>query len=137
MRPRRLSIPTLIVQEKRIQYPMKRRRGAPSVAPTGQVERISWDEAIDTIWYEDPRSTRQNLPLGQRVLLHLRHYRASQHVGHLNRLENVAQFSRNQNRTTGLRARTQGTMYTAGGFYYQGGVDMDLCLPNEHLCRVP
>ena len=42
----------------------------------------------------------------------------------LNRLENVAQFS-HQNRTTDF-ALTQGTMYTAGGFYYQGGVDMDL-----------
>lgn len=36
----------------------------------------------------------------------------------------MAQFS-HQNRTTDF-ALTQGTMYTAGGFYYQGGVDMDL-----------
>ena len=41
------SIPTLIVQEKRIQYPMKRAEGTERGA--GQWERISWDEAIDTI----------------------------------------------------------------------------------------
>ena len=38
------SIPTLIVQEKRIQYPMKRAEGTERGA--GQWERISWDEAL-------------------------------------------------------------------------------------------
>lgn len=36
------SIPTLIVQEKRIQYPMKRAEGTERGA--GQWERISWDK---------------------------------------------------------------------------------------------
>ena len=114
------SIPTLIVQEKRIQYPMKRAEGTERGA--GQWERISWDEAIDTICAKI-KEYQAEFGLGS-VCSFTYGTTEPRNMYNLNRLENVAQFS-HQNRTTDF-ALTQGTMYTAGGFYYQGGADMDL-----------
>ena len=114
------SIPTLIVQEKRIQYPMKRAEGTERGA--GQWERISWDEAIDTIC---TKIKEYQAEFGSGSVCSFTYGTTEpRNMYNLNRLENVAQFS-HQNRTTDF-ALTQGTMYTAGGFYYQGGVDMDL-----------
>ena len=114
------SIPTLIVQEKRIQYPMKRAEGTERGA--GQWERISWDEAIDTIC---AKIKEYQAEFGSGSVCSFTYGTTEpRNMYNLNRLENVAQFS-HQNRTTDF-ALTQGTMYTAGGFYYQGGVDMDL-----------
>ena len=124
------SIPTLIVQEKRIQYPMKRAEGTERGA--GQWERISWDEAIDAIC---TKIKEYQAEFGSGSVCSFTYGTTEpRNMYNLNRLENVAQFS-HQNRTTDF-ALTQGTMYTAGGFYYQGGADMDSRLPNEHLCRV-
>ena len=112
------SIPTLIVQEKRIQYPMKRAEGTERGA--GQWERISWDEAIDTIC---TKIKEYQAEFGSGSVCSFTYGTTEpRNMYNLNRLENVAQFS-HQNRTTDF-ALTQGTMYTAGGFYYQGGVDM-------------
>ena len=114
------SIPTLIVQEKRIQYPMKRAEGTERGA--GQWERISWDEAIDTIC---AKIKEYQAEFGSGSVCSFTYGTTEpRNMYNLNRLENVAQFS-HQNRTTDF-ALTQGTMYTAGGFYYQGGADMDL-----------
>ncbi|MFR5091133.1 MAG: molybdopterin-dependent oxidoreductase [Adlercreutzia equolifaciens] len=114
------SIPTLIVREKRIQYPMKRAEGTERGA--GQWERISWDEAIDTIC---TKIKEYQAEFGSGSVCSFTYGTTEpRNMYNLNRLENVAQFS-HQNRTTDF-ALTQGTMYTAGGFYYQGGVDMDL-----------
>lgn len=114
------SIPTLIVQEKRIQYPMKRAEGTERGA--GQWERISWDEAIDTIC---TKIKEYQAEFGSGSVCSFTYGTTEpRNMYNLNRLENVAQFS-HQNRTTDF-ALTQGTMYTAGGFYYQGGADMDL-----------
>ena len=114
------SIPTLIVQEKRIQYPMKRAEGTERGA--GQWERISWDEAINTIC---AKIKEYQAEFGSGSVCSFTYGTTEpRNMYNLNRLENVAQFS-HQNRTTDF-ALTQGTMYTAGGFYYQGGVDMDL-----------
>lgn len=114
------SIPTLIVQEKRIQYPMKRVEGTERGA--GQWERISWDEAIDTICGKIKEYQSQFGPGS--VCCFSYGTTEPRNMYNLHRLENVAQFS-HQNRTTDF-ALTQGTMYTAGGFFYQGGSDMDL-----------
>lgn len=114
------SIPTLIVQEKRIKYPMKRVEGTERGA--GQWERISWEEAIDTICAKIKEYQSEFGPGS--VCAFTYGTTEPRNMYNLQRLENVAQFS-HQNRTTDF-ALTQGTMYTAGGFYYQGGNDMDL-----------
>lgn len=114
------SIPTLIVQEKRIKYPMKRVEGTERGA--GEWERISWEEAIDTICSKIKEYQAKFGPGS--VCCFSYGTTEPRNMYNLQRLENVAQFS-HQNRTTDF-ALTQGTMYTAGGFFYQGGSDMDL-----------
>ncbi|MCI1479796.1 MAG: molybdopterin-dependent oxidoreductase [Eggerthellaceae bacterium] len=112
------SIPVQLVEEKRIKYPMKRVDGTERGA--GQWERISWDEAIDTICTKIKEYQQEYGPSS--VCTFTYGTTEPRNLYNLYRLENVAQFS-HQNRTTDM-ALSSSLMYNAGGYWYQGGVDM-------------
>ena len=124
------SLRQQVYNADRIKYPMKRKNWQPGGGENAhgelrgkdEWERISWDEAIDTIC---TKIKEYQAEFGSGSVCSFTYGTTEpRNMYNLNRLENVAQFS-HQNRTTDF-ALTQGTMYTAGGFYYQGGVDMDL-----------
>ena len=99
---------------------MKRAEGTERGA--GQWERISWDEAIDTIC---AKIKEYQAEFGSGSVCSFTYGTTEpRNMYNLNRLENVAQFS-HQNRTTDF-ALTQGTMYTVGRLLLSGRRDMDL-----------
>lgn len=109
------SIPYQIVNEKRIQYPMKRagERGE------GKWERISWEEAISTIC---EKINKYQSEFGKNSVCAFTYgSMESRHLWGVNRLQNVAQFS-NQHRTTDF-ALNQAEYYNIGGFFFALGND--------------
>ncbi len=107
------SIPTLLVQPKRIKYPMKRVEGTERGA--GQWERISWEEAIDTICKKIVEYQSEFGPSS--VCTFTFGTTEPRNLWNLYRLENYAQFS-HQNRTTDM-ALSGSLYYTVGGYFYQ------------------
>jgi anaerobic selenocysteine-containing dehydrogenase len=114
------SIPTMLVETKRVKYPMRRVKGTERGA--GQWERISWDEAIADI-YDHIKRYQSEYGKGS-VCSFTYGTTEPRNLYNLYRLENVAGFS-HQNRTTDM-ALSESLMYTAGGYFYQSGTDTDL-----------
>lgn len=114
------SIPVQLVEGKRIKYPMKRVEGTERGA--GQWERISWDEAINTIC--EKIKGYQNEFGKSSVCAFTYGTTEPRNLYNLYRLENLAEFS-HQERTTDF-ALAQALYVNIGGYYFQGGNDWDI-----------
>ena len=107
------SIPVQLVEGKRIKYPMKRVEGTERGA--GQWERISWDEAINTIC--EKIKGYQNEFGKSSVCAFTYGTTEPRNLYNLYRLENLAEFS-HQERTTDF-ALAQALYVNIGGYYFQ------------------
>ena len=104
----------------RNKYPMKRVEGTERGA--GQWERISWDEAINTIC--EKIKGYQNEFGKSSVCAFTYGTTEPRNLYNLYRLENLAEFS-HQERTTDF-ALAQALYVNIGGYYFQGGNDWDI-----------
>lgn len=114
------SIPTMLVEPKRIKYPMRRVEGSERGA--GQWERISWDEAISEIC--DKVKYYQSTYGKGSVCSFTYGTTEPRNLYNLYRLENLAEFS-HQNRTTDM-AIGESNMTSIGAYYYMQGNNSDL-----------
>ena len=114
------SIPTMLVEDKRIKYPMRRVEGTERGA--GQWERISWDEAIDTIC---AKIKEYQSKYGKSSVCAFTYGTTEpRNLYNLYRLENLAEFS-HQERVTDF-ALSQGLMCATGQYVFQGGANPDI-----------
>lgn len=114
------SIPTLLVQDKRVKYPMRRIEGTERGA--GQWERITWDEAIDEICTKIKAYQKE---FGKSSVCAFTYGTTEpRNLWNLYRLENLAEFS-HQERVTDF-ALAQGLFCSIGLYLFQGGTNMNL-----------
>ena len=114
------SIPVQLVEGKRIKYPMKRVEGTERGA--GQWERISWDEAINTIC--EKIKGYQNEFGKSSVCAFTYGTTEPRNLYNLYRLENLAEFS-HQERTTDF-ALAQASIREHRRILFPGGNDWDI-----------